>query len=70
LLEKKAIPNDLNYEIDIYEKSNKIGGRVATIRFEDKDYEAGGSIIHERNRYAAQLLKKFGNFLNIFIPDF
>lgn len=60
LLDKKAIHNDLNYDIDIFEQSSKIGGRVATIRFEDKEYEAGGSIIHERNRYATELVRKLG----------
>ena len=59
LLDKKA--SDLfNYEIDVFEQSNKVGGRVATIRFDDKEYEAGGSIIHERNRYATEFLYRFG----------
>lgn len=62
LLDKKA-PN-LNYEIDIFEQSSKIGGRVATIRFEDTEFEAGGSILHERNRYAAMFLRKFGKTWN------
>lgn len=50
----------IDYEIDIFEQSNKIGGRVATIQFDEFDYEAGGSILHERNHYAATFRDLFG----------
>lgn len=53
---------DLKYHIDIFEQSSKVGGRVATVRFGDEEYEAGGSIIHERNKYASELVRRFGMF--------
>ncbi|KAH9405785.1 hypothetical protein TYRP_014081 [Tyrophagus putrescentiae] len=58
LLDKKDA--DFSYQIDIFEQSSKVGGRVATVRFGDDEYEAGGSIIHERNKYAAELVRRFG----------
>ncbi|XP_069132692.1 prenylcysteine oxidase 1-like isoform X2 [Argopecten irradians] len=43
--------------IDLYEK-NAIGGRLATININSRDYESGGSIIHPDNLYMV-------NFTNI-----
>ncbi|XP_044007427.1 prenylcysteine oxidase-like isoform X2 [Aphidius gifuensis] len=40
---------------------NKIGGRLATIFIDGNEYEAGGSIIHSRNR----LMKYFVNLLGL-----
>ncbi|CAG7821289.1 unnamed protein product [Allacma fusca] len=44
--------------IDLYEKSNAIGGRLHTVDLYGKSYETGGSIIHPRNQYAQNLVKK------------
>jgi prenylcysteine oxidase/farnesylcysteine lyase len=41
-------------------ESNTIGGRLATVQFENREFEAGGAIIHPRNKYMkyfSQLLK-------------
>lgn len=47
-------------DIHIYEGS-KIGGRLATAGMSDKnEYETGGSIIHERNRYMSDFVKELG----------
>ncbi|XP_012271016.1 prenylcysteine oxidase [Orussus abietinus] len=46
-------------EIDIYEV-DKIGGRLATIAVGKNEYEAGGSIIHSRNRYMNDFLQLLG----------
>ncbi|KAI1301761.1 Prenylcysteine oxidase [Halotydeus destructor] len=47
-------------EIDLYEKSERIGGRVYALPFQQNKYEAGGSILHPRNIYATALMEKFG----------
>lgn len=49
--------NDL--KIDLYE-GNKIGGRLATIKIDDNEYEAGGSIIHQENKYMQEFLNLLG----------
>ncbi|XP_008469642.1 prenylcysteine oxidase-like [Diaphorina citri] len=45
--------------IDIYEP-HEIGGRLATAKVDDFDYETGGSIIHEDNLYVQRFMKEFG----------
>ncbi|XP_046816104.1 prenylcysteine oxidase-like isoform X1 [Vespa crabro] len=49
--------NDL--KIDLYE-ANKIGGRLATIKIDDNEYEAGGSIIHQENKYMQEFVDLLG----------
>ncbi|KAK2578021.1 hypothetical protein KPH14_008440 [Odynerus spinipes] len=48
-----------NLKIDLYE-ANKIGGRLATIKIDDNEYEAGGSIIHSKNKYMQEFAKLLG----------
>ncbi|XP_046615254.1 prenylcysteine oxidase-like isoform X1 [Neodiprion virginianus] len=50
---------DGNLEIDIFE-ADQIGGRLATVRVNDEEYEAGGSIIHSRNKYMKAFLELLG----------
>lgn len=45
-------------DIDLYE-ANEIGGRLATVKYEDKIYEVGGCVIHERNKYMNTFQEKF-----------
>ncbi len=45
--------------IDLYEP-NLIGGRVATINIDGRDYESGGSIIHPDNKYMVNFREEFG----------
>ncbi|XP_066597597.1 prenylcysteine oxidase 1-like [Prorops nasuta] len=45
--------------IDVYE-TNKIGGRLSTMKINNKDYEAGGSIIHPKNKYMQQFVNLIG----------
>lgn len=47
-------------EIEIFEKSNLVGGRVNVTMVFGNGYETGGSIIHGRNKHAVDLAKKFG----------
>ncbi|CAF1404670.1 unnamed protein product [Adineta steineri] len=45
--------------ITIYE-SNQIGGRLKTINIDGDEYEAGGSIIHEKNLYMKRFADELG----------
>ncbi len=47
-----------NFSIDLFEKSSEIGGRLATRPINGKLYETGGSIIHNRNLYAIDLVNE------------
>lgn len=55
--------NDL--KIDLYE-ANKIGGRLATIKIDDNEYEAGGSIIHKDNKYMKEFVNLLGTSHDIY----
>ncbi|XP_011301154.1 prenylcysteine oxidase [Fopius arisanus] len=47
-------------DIELFE-ADKIGGRLATVTLQNNQYEAGGSIIHDRN----QLMKRFSKLLGL-----
>jgi len=47
-------------QIDVFEKSNLIGGRTATIKVFGNDYETGGAVLHPKNQYAADLVNELG----------
>lgn len=40
----------------------KIGGRLRTIDIDQQEYEAGGTIIHEKNLYMKHFADKLGEF--------
>ncbi|XP_042696195.1 prenylcysteine oxidase 1 isoform X2 [Chrysemys picta bellii] len=46
-------------QIDVFERG-MVGGRLATINVEGKDYEAGGSIIHPLNLHMKHFVKELG----------
>lgn len=46
-------------DIHLYEPSS-IGGRLATVEISGREYEAGGSIIHEKNFYMKNLSESLG----------
>ncbi|XP_012233624.1 prenylcysteine oxidase-like [Linepithema humile] len=48
-----------NLEIDLYEVKT-IGGRLATIKIGDDEFEAGGAIIHPKNMYMQKFVKLLG----------
>jgi len=52
-------------EIDVYEKG-KVGGRLATVTIDGREYEAGGSIIHPKNQYMVNFTRILGirNYLH------
>ncbi|NXA57165.1 PCYOX oxidase, partial [Nothocercus julius] len=45
--------------IDIFERG-EVGGRLATVRVEGDDYEAGGSVIHPLNLHMKHFVKELG----------
>ncbi|XP_063166997.1 prenylcysteine oxidase 1 [Candoia aspera] len=46
-------------QIHVFERG-AVGGRLATVRLEGKDYEAGGSIIHPLNLHMKHFVKELG----------
>ena len=46
--------------IDVFEKTNRVGGRLATVEIGGHWYEAGGSIIHPANKYMDSFVKDLG----------
>ena len=50
-----------NAQISVFEKADRMGGRLATVDFAGETFEAGGSIIHPKNLY----MKKFVELLGI-----
>jgi len=53
--------------LDIYE-GNKVGGRLATVIMSDgNEYETGGSVIHQRNRYMSNFVTNLGKLSNVHI---
>lgn len=47
-------------QLDIYTDETRVGGRLATMQIDGKDYEIGGSIIHPDNYYMIEWLREFG----------
>lgn len=52
-------------DITVFEASDHIGGRLRTVQIGDREYEAGGSVIHPKNFYMKNLTEFFHlNFKN------
>lgn len=49
--------------IDVFEASDRIGGRLDTIEIAGKSFESGGSIIHPDNKYMGDFVKLLGKFV-------
>ena len=50
--------------IDVFEASDRIGGRLDTIEIAGKIFESGGSVIHPGNKYMGDFVKLLGKFVN------
>ncbi|BFZ16219.1 hypothetical protein BsWGS_19258 [Bradybaena similaris] len=50
-------------QIDIFE-ANKVGGRTALVDIGGKEYEAGGSILHKKNKYMVDFASRFNKSAN------
>ncbi|EZA53918.1 hypothetical protein DMN91_010425 [Ooceraea biroi] len=48
-----------NLDIDLYE-AKTIGGRLATVKIDNNEVEAGGAIIHPKNMYMQKFVKLLG----------
>ncbi|XP_011501304.1 PREDICTED: prenylcysteine oxidase-like [Ceratosolen solmsi marchali] len=59
---------DKNLKIDIFE-SKTIGGRLATVKLGNNDFEAGGAIIHPRNIYMKYFVKLLNLHSKTPVPD-
>ena len=50
---KRSLPHA---DITIVEASGQVGGRLATVAVDGREYEVGGSIIHAANHYMVEYL--------------
>ena len=51
--------------IDVFEASDRIGGRLDTIEIAGKIFESGGSVIHPDNKYMGDFVKLLGKFVKV-----
>ena len=49
-----------NVTIDVFEKGNRVGGRMAVVEIGGNSFEAGASVIHESNKYMQEFTKLSG----------
>lgn len=49
--------------IDVFEASDRIGGRLNTVEVAGKRFESGGSIIHPDNKYMGDFVKQLGKLM-------
>lgn len=45
--------------IDVFERG-EVGGRLATVQLEGRDYEAGGAVLHPLNLHMKHFVKELG----------
>jgi prenylcysteine oxidase/farnesylcysteine lyase len=55
---KQAFDNRV--ELCVFEKSDLIGGRMATFEYHDRLYESGGTVLHPMNLYMQKFLSICG----------
>lgn len=51
-------------KIDVFERE-EVGGRLATLKVQGHDYEAGGSVIHPLNLHMKRFVKDLGMCLGL-----
>lgn len=49
-------------KIDVYEPGD-VGGRLATVKIGDHEYEMGGAVIHPLNLHMKHFIEKLGKIL-------
>jgi prenylcysteine oxidase/farnesylcysteine lyase len=47
-------------EIVVFEKEDRIGGRIRSIKVGEEEWETGGSIIHSENQYLSTIVDELG----------
>jgi protoporphyrinogen oxidase len=56
-------------QIQIFEKSDQIGGRIDSFEYFNRFYETGGTILHPKNLYMNEFLKISSNDLTYSIRN-
>jgi len=51
-------------QIDVFEKSDRVGGRLHVITMEGQIIESGGTIIHSSNKYMMDFVKELSKSAN------
>ena len=51
-------------DIDVYEQHDDIGGRMAVVEMDGQIFEAGGSVVHESNKYLTQFCEISGRYIS------
>jgi prenylcysteine oxidase/farnesylcysteine lyase len=54
-----------NAQISVFEKANRVGGRLATLDFAGHTFESGGCIIHPKNLYMKRFVELLGTTFTI-----
>ena len=49
--------------IDVFEKADKVGGRMAVVEMDGEAFEAGASIVHDSNKYIKEFCDMGGKQL-------
>ena len=57
----------MDLEIDVYEKSNRIGGRIKNTIFDGNAIELGASIMISKNRYMSEFADFLGGVTCFFV---
>lgn len=58
---KEKLHTHKDVHLTVFERSNTVGGRLASVTVDDVTVEAGGSIVHDSNEY----MKGFARLLNL-----
>ena len=58
-----------NAQISVFEKADRIGGRLATVDFAGDTFESGGSIIHPKNLYMRKFVELLGMVYTLHLPS-
>uniref|UniRef100_A0A8C6H8X0 Prenylcysteine oxidase 1 n=1 Tax=Mus spicilegus TaxID=10103 RepID=A0A8C6H8X0_MUSSI len=53
-------------KIDVFERE-EVGGRLATLKVQGHDYEAGGSVIHPLNLHMKRFVKELEKLVKLFL---
>lgn len=55
--------------IDVFEPG-AVGGRLATVKIGDQEYETGGSVIHPLNLHMKHFIEKIGKTISFLYPSY
>lgn len=58
-----------NVELVVFDENSVIGGRAATVKVFENEYETGASVIHSKNRLAVDLVKELSKISNMALSN-